>query len=116
MAAEIRRQYDETRYQYAVSYEVPGGADPDASASAAVGRSGVGLSISASGRPRAAAPAVADASEVGNSREELFNQGEAEFRGRQQRRGGRVVPAGPRARPALGPAAVQAGAGLAQPG
>ena len=79
MAAEIRRQYDETRYQYAVSYEVPGGADPDANASAAVGRSGVGLSISASGRPRAAAPAVADASEVGNSREELFNQGEAEF-------------------------------------
>ena len=79
MASEIRRQYQETRYQYAVSYEVPGGADPDASASAAVGRSGVGLSISASGRPRAAAPAVADASEVGNSREELFNQGEAEF-------------------------------------
>ena len=79
MAAEIRRQYDETRYQYAVSYDVPGGADPEANASAAVRRSGVGLSISASGRPRAAAPAVADASEVGNSREELFNQGEAEF-------------------------------------
>ena len=79
MAAEIRRQYDETRYQYAVSWEVPGGVDPEASASAAVGRSGVRLSISASGRPRAAAPAVADASEVGNSREELFNQGEAEF-------------------------------------
>ena len=78
MAAEIRRQYDETRYQYAVSYDVRG-ADPEASASAAVRRSGVRLSISASGRPRAAAPAVADASEVGNSREELFNQGEAEF-------------------------------------
>ena len=79
MAAEIRRQYDETRYQYAVSYQLPRGADPDGNASAAVRRSGVGLSVSASGRPRAAAPAVADASEVGNSREELFNQGEAEF-------------------------------------
>ena len=79
MAAEIRRQYDETRYQYAVSYQVPGGADPEANASAAVRRSGVGLSISASGRPRAAAPMVADAADVGNSREELFNQGEAEF-------------------------------------
>ncbi len=79
MAAEIRRQYDETRYQYAVSYQAPRGADPAASASAAVRRSGVGLSISASGRPRAAAPAVADAADVGNSREELFNQGEAEF-------------------------------------
>ena len=79
MAAEIRRQYEDTRYQYAVSYQVPRGADPDASASAAVRRSGVGLSISASGRPRAAAPAVAAAADVGNSREELFNQGEAEF-------------------------------------
>lgn len=79
MAAEIRRQYDETRYQYAVSYEVPRGADPEAGVSAGVRRSGVGLSISASGRPRAAAPAVADAADVGNSREELFNQGEAEF-------------------------------------
>ena len=79
MAAEIRRQYEETRYQYSVSWEVPGGADPEANASAAVGRSGVGLSISASGRPRAAAPTVADAADVGNSREELFNQGAAEF-------------------------------------
>ena len=79
MAAEIRRQYDEMRYQYAVSYQVPGGTDPEGSASASVRRSGVGLSISATGRPRAAAPAVADAADVGNSREELFNQGEAEF-------------------------------------
>ncbi len=79
MAAEIRRQYDETRHQYAVSYQTPRGADPEDSASAAVRRSGVGLSISASGRPRAAAPAVADADDVGNSREELYNQGEAEF-------------------------------------
>ena len=79
MAAEIRRQYDELRYQYAVSYEAPRGTDPEGNASAAVRRSGVGLSISATGRPRAAAPAVADAADVGNSREELFNQGEAEF-------------------------------------
>ena len=79
MAAEIRRQYDEMRYQYAVSYEAPGGTDPEGNASAAVRRDGVGLSISATGRPRAAAPAVADAGDVGNSREELFNQGEAEF-------------------------------------
>ena len=79
MAAEITRQYGETRHQYAVSYEVPRGADPDAGASAAVRRRGVALSISASGRPRAAAPVVADAAEVGDSREELFNQGEAAF-------------------------------------
>ena len=79
MAAEIRRQYDETRYQYALSYQVPGGADPEANAAAAVRRSGVALSISASGRPRPAAPAVAAAADVGNSREELYNQGEAEF-------------------------------------
>ena len=79
MAAEIRRQYDETRYQYAVSWQVPSGADPEANASASVRRAGVGLSISASGRPSAAAPVVADAADVGNSREELFNQGEAEF-------------------------------------
>ena len=79
MAAEITRQYDETRYQYAVSYEAPRGTDPDAAISAAVRRSGVRLSISASGRPSPAALAVADAATVGNSREELFNQGEAAF-------------------------------------
>jgi tetratricopeptide (TPR) repeat protein len=79
MAAEISRQYAETRYQYAVAYEPPRGADPDASTSVAVRRQQVSLSISTSGRPRAAAPAVAAAGNVGDSREELFNQGEAAF-------------------------------------
>ena len=79
MAAEITRQYDESRYQYAVSYEPPRGTDPDAGISAAVRRAGVSLSISGSGRPRPAAPVVADAANVGDSREELFNQGEAAF-------------------------------------
>ena len=72
MAVEITRQYEQTRYQYAVAYEPPRGADPDAAISCAVRRGWVGLSISASGRPRLPAPAVpADA--------ELFNQGEAAF-------------------------------------
>ena len=79
MAAEIARQYDEIRYQYAVSYEPPRGRDPNAGISAAVRRAGVSLSVSGSGRPRPAAPVVADAANVGNSREELFNQGEAAF-------------------------------------
>lgn len=79
MAAEITRQYDETRHQYVVAYEPPRGADRDAGISAGVSRRGVALSISATGRPRAAAPVVADAADVGDSREELFNQGEAAF-------------------------------------
>lgn len=79
MAAEITRQYDEARYQYAVAYEPPRGADPDTPISAAVRRPGVALSISSDGRPRPAAPAVAAADDVGDSREELFNQGEAAF-------------------------------------
>ena len=79
MAAEITRQYDETRYQYAVAYEPPRGTDADAGLSVAVRRGGVRLSISANGRSSPAAPAVADAADVGNSREELFNQGEAAF-------------------------------------
>jgi len=81
MAAEITRQYEQTRHQYAVAYEPPPGADPEARVSCAVRRARVGLSISASGRPRPAA-AVAragDGDDVGNSREELFNQGEAAF-------------------------------------
>ncbi len=81
MAAEITRQYEQTRHQYAVAYESPPGADPEARISCAVRRARVGLSISASGRPRPAA-AVAPAGggdDVGNSREELFNQGEAAF-------------------------------------
>ena len=80
MAAEIARQYEQTRYQYAVAYEPPPHADPKAGISCAVRRAGVGLSISSSGRPRAAAPAVAPGAapaDVGSSREELFNQGEA---------------------------------------
>ena len=81
MAAEISRQYEQTRYQYAVAYESPPGADPEAGISCAVRRAGVGLSISASGRPRpAASVAPVDGDDVvGNSREELFNQGEAAF-------------------------------------
>ena len=79
MAAEIVRQYGETRHQYAVAYETPRGTDPDAGLSVAVRRAGVGLSVSATGRSTPAAPAVADAADVGNSREELFNQGEAAF-------------------------------------
>ncbi len=82
MAAEITMQYEQTRYQYAVAYEPPRGADPKAGISCAVRRAGVGLSISLSGRPRASAPAVAPGVapvEVGSSREELFNQGEAAF-------------------------------------
>ena len=79
MAAEIIRQYEETRDQYAVAYEPPRGTDPDAGLSVAVRRGGVRLSVSADGRSSPAAPAVADAADVGNSREELFNQGEAAF-------------------------------------
>lgn len=79
MAAEITRQYDQIRHQYALAYEPPPGTDPEASISAAVRRAEVGLSISGSGRPRPAAPAVAAAADVGDSREELFNQGEAAF-------------------------------------
>ena len=79
MAAEITRQYDETRYQYAVAYEPPRGTDADAGLSVAVRRGGVRLGISANGRSSPAAPAVADAADVGTSREELFNQGEAAF-------------------------------------
>ena len=79
MAAEISRQYAESRYQYAVAYEPPRGADPQAGVSVSVRRSGVSLSVSADGRPSPAAPAVAAAGDVGNSREELFNQGEAAF-------------------------------------
>ena len=79
MAAEITRQYQEVQYQYAVAYEPPRGTDPDASLSVAVRRGDVGLSISSNGRSTPAAPAVADAADVGNSREELFNQGEAAF-------------------------------------
>ena len=82
MAAEITTQYEQTRYQYAVAYEPPRGADPEAGISCAVRRARVGLSISSSGRPRAAAPAVAPVvapADVGSSREELFNQGEAAF-------------------------------------
>ena len=79
MAAEITRQYDETRYQYAVAYEPPPGTDADAGLSVAVRRGGVRLGISANGRSSPAALAVADAADVGNSREELFNQGEAAF-------------------------------------
>ena len=60
----------------------PRDADPDAAISCAVRRGWVGLSISASGRPRPPAPAIGPAvpaATVGNSREELFNQGEAAF-------------------------------------
>ena len=81
MAAEITRQYEQTRHQYAVAYESPPGADPEARISCAVRRARVGLSISASGRPRPAA-SVAPAGggdDAGISREELFNQGEAAF-------------------------------------
>ena len=69
----------EVQYQYAVAYEPPRGTDPDAGLSVAVRRGDVRLSISSNGRPSPAAPAVADAADVGNSREELFNQGEAAF-------------------------------------
>lgn len=79
MAAEITRQYEETRDQYAIAYEPPRGTDPDAGLSVAVRRGGVRLSVSADGRSSPAAPTVADAADVGNSREELFNQGEAAF-------------------------------------
>ncbi len=82
MAAEITRQYEQTRQQYAVAYESPPGADPEARISCAVRRARVGLSISASGRPRPAAvvaPAGGGDDDVGNSREELFNLGEAAF-------------------------------------
>ena len=81
MAAEITRQYEQTRHQYAVAYEPPGGADPHAAISCAVRRGGVGLSISANGRPRPAAPVApgATADDMGGSREELYNQGEAAF-------------------------------------
>ena len=79
MAAEITRQYQETRDQYAIAYEPPRGTDPDAGLSVAVRRGGVRLSVSADGRSSPAAPTVADAADVGNSREELFNQGEAAF-------------------------------------
>jgi hypothetical protein len=79
MAAEISRQYAEMRHQYAVAYEPPPGTDPDAAISAGVRRAGMTFSISGSGRPRPAAPAVASAADVGDSREELFNQGEAAF-------------------------------------
>ena len=81
MAAEITRQYEQTRHQYAVAYESPPGTDPEAGISCAVRRARVGLSISASGRPRPAAsvaPGGGD-DDVGDSREELFNQGEAAF-------------------------------------
>ena len=81
MAAEITRQYEQTRHQYAVVYESPAGADPEAGISCAVRRARVGLSISATGRPRPAAavapPAAKD--DVGFAREELFNHGEAAF-------------------------------------
>ena len=81
MAVEITRQYEQTRYQYAVVYEPPRGADPQAAISCAVRRGGVGLSISASGRPRPAAPVAPGAAgdDTGDSREELYNQGEAAF-------------------------------------
>ena len=80
MAAEIALQYDQIRHQYVLAYEPPPGTDPDADfIGVAVRRSGVGLSISGTGRPRPAAPAVAAAGDVGDSREELFNQGEAAF-------------------------------------
>ena len=73
MAAEITRQYEQTRYQYAVAYEPPRGADPQAAISCAVRRGGVGLSISASGRPHPAASVApgATAGATGDSREEL---------------------------------------------
>ena len=81
MAAEITRQYEQTRHQYAVAYEPPRGADPHAAISCAVRRGGVGLSISANGRPRPAAPVApgADDDDRGGSREELYNRGEAAF-------------------------------------
>ena len=86
MAAEISRQYEQTRHQYAVAYESPPGADPKAGISCAVRRARVGLSISASGRPRptaAVAPVGGDglgsSGEVGISREELYNRGESAF-------------------------------------
>ncbi len=82
MAAEVTRQYEETRYQYAVAYEPPRGADPEAAIRCAVRRGWVGLSISASGRPLPATPSVAPGAvpaDAGNSREELYNQGEAAF-------------------------------------
>ena len=81
MAAEITRQYGQTQYQYAIAYESPADADPEARISCAVRRNQVGLSISASGRPRPAAdvaPASTDG-DVGDSREELYHQGEAAF-------------------------------------
>ena len=81
MAAEITRQYEQTRYQYAVAYEPPRGADPQAAISCAVRRASVGLSISESGRPRPAAPVAPGAADddMGGSREELYNRGEAAF-------------------------------------
>ena len=81
MAAEIARQYEQTRHQYAVVYEPPRGADPEAAIRCAVRPGWVGLSISASGRPRHAPPDVAAAVPVDaqNSREELYNQGEEAF-------------------------------------
>ncbi len=45
MAAEITRQYEQTRNQYAVAYELPRGAHPDAAISCAVRRGWVGLSF-----------------------------------------------------------------------
>ena len=80
MAAEITRQYEQTRHQYAVAYEPPPGTDPEAGISCAVRRARVGLSISASGRPRpAAAVAPSATADTGDSREELYNQGESAF-------------------------------------
>ena len=86
MAAEIARQYEQTRNQYAVAYEPPPGADPKAGISCAVRRAQVGLSISATGRPRpaaAVAPAAGDDAGIGGeaqlSREELYNRGESAF-------------------------------------
>ena len=81
MAAEITRQHEQTRHQYALAYESPTGADPDARISCAVRRARVALSISASGRPRpaaAVAPAAGD-HHVGSSREDLYNRGESAF-------------------------------------
>ena len=114
MAGEITRQYEQTRYQYAVAYEPPPGTDPEAGISCAVRRARVHLRERASAARRGRR--VERDRRHGRQPRGAVQPGRVGLRGGGLCTGRRVVSEGPRAGRALGEAAVQAGAGLAQLG